>query len=80
MPSLSPEQIAQMFRKTELNRRAERLARLKNELELANEPLSAHDKEINEAALRDIKQEKLRQDKLMYPGYWNRLIAALLNK
>lgn len=51
-----PAEIATSMREQELNRRAERRARIANELALDNEPLTAADRKIQE--LVEKRQEK----------------------
>ena len=78
---MTPEQVAVMFRKNELERRAARQkALLANEARLASEPLTEFDKKVHAIAIGELKQQREDFEKEIIPSYWRRLWRALLNK
>ena len=78
---MDQKDIAAMFRQGELQRRAQRNAKiLQNAAELENEPLTEFDKEAHATAVESVKRQQLRLEKELSPGYWRRLWCALLNK
>ena len=76
--------IAASMRAQELQRRTARqrelLARLHNEIKLADEPLTSIDQAAHEFAVDLLQRQVLKREKELSPGYWRRLWAALLNK
>lgn len=78
---MTPEQIAVIFRKGELERRAaRRRALLANEARLASEPLTEFDKKVHALTIEELKQQSVDFEKEITPSYWRRLWRALLNK
>lgn len=77
---MSQDEIAAMFRKTELQRREARRKVTLNLSALANEELDEAGKKAHEAAVKSIKAAQLRYEKETSSGYWRRLWRALLNK
>lgn len=75
------EDIAKGMRAAELQRRAERRAYLlkciQNEASLLYEELSDEDAIIHEKAVDDLREQNLRLEKDVTPGYWQRIWAAL---
>lgn len=86
-----PDELATMFRKSELQRRELRrialdremkslLKRMDNEGMLLHEMLTPEEQKIHKLANKEIIEQQLAFEREASPGYWQRLWRALLNK
>lgn len=80
MAGMTQQEIADMMRLQELQRRESRRVRLMNEIKLYDEPLDEQARTANTAALTELKRQHLEFDKLSHPSYWRRLWNAILGR
>ena len=74
---MDQNEIASMFRQGELARREARLKVMANHAELESEPLTKAERKIDSNARKAMKEQHLRLEKSIRPGYFERLWAAL---
>lgn len=88
---MPPDEVAIMFRKSELQRRELRRIALEHELKslikrmdnegmLLHEILTPEEQKIHALANKEIIRQQLAFEREASPGYWTRLWRALLNK
>lgn len=78
---MNQQQIAEMMRAKELERRKARSAALiKNELALGQEKLNAEDQAVHDRVVHNLRRLQLQREKETTPGYFQRLWNALLNR
>ena len=88
---MNQDELKVVFRKGELERRAARrvqftqelsslMLRIKNEGIMLHELLTSDEAKASVEALRQIKQQIQDADRELHPGYWRRLLRALLNR
>ena len=79
---MNQNQIAETFRKAELERRSVRRQVILNTSKLADEPLADRDRIITENALKSIKAQQELYEAATRPhrGYWKTLWLAILGR
>ena len=79
---MSQNQIAETFRKAELERRSVRRQVILNTSKLANEPLTDQDRIVTENALKSIKTQQELYEAAISPrrGYLKTLWLAILGR
>lgn len=78
---MNQQDIANIFRRTELENRARRReALLRSEAALEHEQLDAQAKTATVHALDSIRRQQVAYEQATRLGYWRRLWYALINK
>lgn len=77
---MNQDEIGVLFRSQEEQRRVARWKRLENELKLSMEKLDPVEQAHHKEAIRRFRESRLRLEKELSPGYWQRLWRAICGR